>query len=296
MKPRKIRKTRSILFPIVVMGVICAAVLAPASPAAEPVGAKITAIDAKTGMVTAKETTTGRAFQFQVKDAALLKSLKVGQKISADLKAMTVMLSAARPGAKAVQVRILKAEPVGRPAEPVGQPQATGQAAQVTTKPGGIKSASVNFSVLTSSVQAVNPLLLLPDLVPTVFSAIASCDWNESLGETCESKCPPRDQAIPLGTKNISQRPLSGPVRIRVLAHPSGTVLRDWTVTDLPGNGTKTPGSIIKTWVFCGEGGVSTYPEPNHKLVVETNANEADKNNNTKLMYIGPLTHTQLGP
>lgn len=283
------------LIPASVILLLVLAVLAAVAPTAEPVGAKITAIDAKSGVVTAQETATGRAFQFQVKDAALLKALKVGQKISADLKAMTVTLPAARPGAKAVQVRILKAEPVGRPAEPVGQPQATGQAAQVTTKPGGIKSSSINFSVLSSTMQAVNPLLLLPDLVPTVANAIASCDWNESLGETCESKCPPREQTIPLGTKNISQRPLSGPVRIKVLAHPAGNVVREWTATDVAGNGYRMPGSIIKTWVFCG-GSVTQSPGPNHKLVVETNATEADKNNNTHLMYIGAAKNTRLGP
>ena len=262
-------------------------VLAAVAPAAEPVGgAKITAIDAKTGVVTAKETATGRAFQFQVKDASLLKSLRVGQNISADLKGMSVTLPASRPGAKAVQVRILKAEPAG----------AMGSAAMGTARPGGIKSASVNFSVLTSSVQAVNPLLLLPNLVPSVASAIASCDWNESLGETCESKCPPREVTLPLGTKNISQRPLSGPVRIKVLEHPSGNVVKDWTVTDVAGKGYKLPGWIKKTFVFCHEGSSVTFSQLNHKLVVETNATEADKNNNTHLMYIGPLTLTQLGP
>jgi hypothetical protein len=87
---------------------------APAAYAGEPC-CSVTAIDAKTGVVTAKEAATGRAFQFQVKDAAMLKSLKVGQEIPADLKAMTVTLPAAKPGAKPVQVRIHKAEPVSKP-------------------------------------------------------------------------------------------------------------------------------------------------------------------------------------
>lgn len=117
----------------VILLIVLAAALAQAALAAEPVGAKITAINAKTGVVTANETATGRMLQFKVADAALLKSLKVGLKISGDLHAMTVTLPAARPGAKAVQVRILKAEPVGRPAEPVGQ---TGQAAQSTASQG----------------------------------------------------------------------------------------------------------------------------------------------------------------
>jgi len=101
---------------------------------------------------------------------------------------------------------------------------------------------------------------------------------------------------LPLGTKNISQRPLSGPVRIKVLEHPSGNVVKDWTVTDVAGKGYKLPGWIKKTFVFCHEGSSVTFSQLNHKLVVETNATEADKNNNTHLMYIGPLTLTQLGP
>jgi hypothetical protein len=111
---------------MVVVALIGAALLAPAR-SDEPVNDIITAIDAKTGVVTAKETATGRAFQFQVKDAALLKSLKVGQKISADLNAMTVTMPAVRPGSKAVQLRITKAEPGGRLASP---PAAASQRAE----------------------------------------------------------------------------------------------------------------------------------------------------------------------
>ena len=118
MKPETNRRTSSILFSIVVVGFLVVlglgGVLAPAAYAGAPC-CSVTAVDAQTGVVTAKEAATGKVFQFQVKDAALLKSLKVGQKISADLKAMTVTLAAAKPGAKPVQVRILKAEPVGKP-------------------------------------------------------------------------------------------------------------------------------------------------------------------------------------
>lgn len=85
---------------------------APVAWAADPCCA-ITAIDAKTGVVTAVETDTGRSFEFKVADAALLKTLKVGQKISADLKAGTVTLPSAKPGLKPVRVRITKAEPPG---------------------------------------------------------------------------------------------------------------------------------------------------------------------------------------
>lgn len=100
-------------------GAIVAMFLATFTSAAEPVGAKIFSIDAKTGTVAGKEIATGRLFEFQVKDAALLRSLKVGQEFRADLASMTALLPASRPGATAVPVRILKAEPVGAQAASV---------------------------------------------------------------------------------------------------------------------------------------------------------------------------------
>src|SRR5437870_4418553 len=41
----------------------------------------ITALNARTGVVTAKETATGRSFEFEVTDAKLLSSLKIGQPV-----------------------------------------------------------------------------------------------------------------------------------------------------------------------------------------------------------------------
>jgi hypothetical protein len=53
----------------------------------------ITAIDAKTQTVTARETKTGRTFQFKVLDARILGALQVGQAVHADFKTMKVSLS-----------------------------------------------------------------------------------------------------------------------------------------------------------------------------------------------------------
>jgi Cu/Ag efflux protein CusF len=49
---------------------------------------------APSGLVTAKETQTGRTFQFQVKDQAVLTSLHVGQSVWADFAAKAVALAA----------------------------------------------------------------------------------------------------------------------------------------------------------------------------------------------------------
>lgn len=52
----------------------------------------VTVIDAKTGLVTAKETATGKTFQFKVDNVKLLKGLKIGQKVDADFASGEVAL------------------------------------------------------------------------------------------------------------------------------------------------------------------------------------------------------------
>ena len=80
--------------------------LAPPADAVESC-CGITTIDAKTQTVTAKETKTGRTFQFQVADAKTLGSLKVGQAVHADFKTMKVSVrpNAAEPCCNIVNVR-----------------------------------------------------------------------------------------------------------------------------------------------------------------------------------------------
>lgn len=66
------------------------------SSAVEPC-CNITAIDARSGIVTAREIGSKRTFQFEVKNAALLRSLKVGQPISADFGTRKVSINYAEP-------------------------------------------------------------------------------------------------------------------------------------------------------------------------------------------------------
>src|SRR5688572_7155047 len=67
----------------------------------------ITAIDTKTQTVTARETKTGRTFQFKVADARALTSLKVGQAVHADFTTMKVSLKpdGAQPCCNVVNLR-----------------------------------------------------------------------------------------------------------------------------------------------------------------------------------------------
>src|SRR5207245_11731645 len=56
----------------------------------------ITGIDAS-GRVTARETASGRTFEFQVKDAAMLNSLHLGQSIAANFGTSQVTIYGATP-------------------------------------------------------------------------------------------------------------------------------------------------------------------------------------------------------
>ena len=80
-----------------IIGLMLIVLLAPTVPpafAGEPCCA-ITNIAG--GLVTAKETVTGKTFQFQVTDSALMKSLRVGQKIYADFGTQRVSVDGASP-------------------------------------------------------------------------------------------------------------------------------------------------------------------------------------------------------
>jgi Cu/Ag efflux protein CusF len=68
------------------------AALAPAARAQALVPCSITAIDARTSVVSAKVNASGAVFQFRVTDAALLKSLKVGQEVYANFTTKQVSL------------------------------------------------------------------------------------------------------------------------------------------------------------------------------------------------------------
>ena len=74
----------------------CCNIIKAAVKPAEPCCA-IVSIDAATGIATAKELATGRLFRFEVKDKALLASLKVGQKVSADFGSSKVRIHGSEP-------------------------------------------------------------------------------------------------------------------------------------------------------------------------------------------------------
>ena len=81
---------------------LTALALAPRAEAITPC-CDIAGIHAKTGLVTARVTATGKTFQFKVNDMKLLRSLKVGQKVAADFGTQKVSVDGSVPCCEIVQ-------------------------------------------------------------------------------------------------------------------------------------------------------------------------------------------------
>jgi hypothetical protein len=78
--------------PLAAVLLFAVTLLAPEAVQAADPCCGITAIDTRTGIVTAQVKATGKAFQFQVKDRALLSQLRVGQGVFANLQTKQVSL------------------------------------------------------------------------------------------------------------------------------------------------------------------------------------------------------------
>ena len=70
--------------------------LPPEVSAATPC-CSITAIDTKTGIVTAKDTATGETIEFRLGDAAQVKNIKIGDPVSADSQIREVTVHSFQP-------------------------------------------------------------------------------------------------------------------------------------------------------------------------------------------------------
>jgi hypothetical protein len=114
---------------LVFVGVLAWSALAPSTVIAEEPCCGITAINMRSGVVSARETTTGRAFQFKLDDAALLDTLKVGQAVEADFKTMKATVRPAG-GAPCCAITALDA----RSGAVTVKDTATGHASQITVR------------------------------------------------------------------------------------------------------------------------------------------------------------------
>lgn len=102
------------------------AILAIAQPlvaAPAPACCNVTAIDSRTGIVTAKEETTGRTFEFRVTNAALLATLHPGSPVYANFKTKQVSLDGKTVCCEIVGIGAAPAA-AGAPARPPSTPPA----------------------------------------------------------------------------------------------------------------------------------------------------------------------------
>jgi hypothetical protein len=196
-------------------------------------------------------------------------------------------------------VILVSAATLATAAEPVGvakRDAASASAPERSTKavsPAPPRKKSVTAQSSLFSVTALTALpapgVLYPDLVPRSMSFLGSCTWNEAAGETCESKCPPTSVDLRFGTQNVSNRALTGTGKVKVVAKASGQLLREYTFDGLASQAQFLPAAIRRQIVWCHTGtSVGPAPPPTHDLIVETAANEVDKNNNRKEFHVGP--------
>jgi hypothetical protein len=105
----------------------------PAS-AAEPC-CSVTGVNAKTGGVSAQETATGRTFQFQVTNAALLKTLHTGSPVYANFSAKQVSLNGSSVCCQIVTLSAAGSQPQRVPVAGVTSAQSAAGMASATPQP-----------------------------------------------------------------------------------------------------------------------------------------------------------------
>jgi Cu/Ag efflux protein CusF len=108
-------------FVAVLLGVALALPTAEArADAADPCCA-VTGTDVASGVVTAKESVTGKTYQFKVTDTALLTTLNVGDKVAADFDTQKVRIHGLGSELCCAIVTPLQAAPGLRPSGPPKQ-------------------------------------------------------------------------------------------------------------------------------------------------------------------------------
>ena len=96
MKKRTMKTWVSISGMALVLGASIAVSVPPDVIAGTPC-CSITAVDRKTGIVTAKNTGTGETFKFRLGDAAQIGNIKIGDQVSTDLQTRQVTVHSFQP-------------------------------------------------------------------------------------------------------------------------------------------------------------------------------------------------------
>ena len=268
----------------------------------------ITAVDAKTGVVTARVNATGQQFQFKLSDPAQLNRVAVGQPIFVNLRARQVSLDGKSPAGIVVSVAPTRTAPLDG-AAPLHGAKTTAapvdgatplDGARTTTAPVGSSSQSAVPTAVksTSSAASSAPPHGPRGGVATTFKAqvvpINATRFAASLnvpnpnhlpdlvpsipiGEvvcqvppesTCQQSCPPVTTKVLLGIKNVSPYPANGAIHV-LLQDVSGNIVRNWTINGLQGNGAAYPGNYQVQVYFCSaETSTMPGPSPNYTLKV----------------------------
>jgi hypothetical protein len=96
MKKKKMRTLVSVSGIAFIVGALIAVSLPPGVSAGTPC-CSITAIDMKTGIVTAKNTATGGTFKFRLGNAAQIRNIKIGDQVSTDFQTREVTVHSFQP-------------------------------------------------------------------------------------------------------------------------------------------------------------------------------------------------------
>ena len=95
------------------MGLILGASIAVSVPPETSAGTpccSVTAVDGKTGIVTAKNTATGETFKIRLGDAAQIGNIKIGDQVSTDFQTRQVTVHSFQP-AEGILIRTPKPRP-----------------------------------------------------------------------------------------------------------------------------------------------------------------------------------------
>jgi hypothetical protein len=96
MKRRKMQTWVLVLGMAIIIGASIAVSIPPEVSAGTPC-CSITAIDMKTGIVTAKNTAAGGTFEFRLGNAAQIKNIKIGDQVSTDFQTREVTVHSFQP-------------------------------------------------------------------------------------------------------------------------------------------------------------------------------------------------------
>jgi len=174
------------LLVVAILGAVCCLRMAAQAPAP---GATITAVDAKTGVVTGKVNATGQVFEFTLANKAELTRVHPGQGIFVNLAKKQVSLDGKQPGGTIVSIL--------PPTEGKGVAPPVGGGGPSSTKAGGLAPANTNAGGGKAPVLA-SAIVPLPRAEELQLNGVVSPDSENKGGETDPKMSLAREHGISL--------------------------------------------------------------------------------------------------